>query len=268
MSSGSGLSTFIFDNGREVRFVGTVEEPEWVARDIVAVLYPEADSRNYSNYLDKVTTEWKGHKQIMTPGGKQSLVTLYEPGLYCLIARSDSPIAVRFQKWVYEEVLPSIRETGVYSITQNQPSNLVPPARERLENIRLGMDLLYELGGIDERTQLALRDIVRDVVLEDKLKKPALPSGGRAEWPVSDRARHLGYKPSRTQLQQIGRTAANLYRLANDGQDPPTREQFVDGTTRMVKCYSEQDLEILDNAIVLVMEPPAQLPEDDSHIDI
>jgi prophage antirepressor-like protein len=76
----SNLSVFEFE-GREVRFVGTAEKLEWVAADIVAILYPQADSRNYSNYLSKVPAAWKGHKQIMTPGGQQKMATLFEPGL-------------------------------------------------------------------------------------------------------------------------------------------------------------------------------------------
>lgn len=38
----------------DVRFVGTPELPEWVANDVVSVLYPQADQRNYMNYLAKV----------------------------------------------------------------------------------------------------------------------------------------------------------------------------------------------------------------------
>lgn len=261
MSDLSALS-FPFDDGKVVRFVGSPDVPEWVGADIVNILYPSAiQNKNQSTYLSRVPEEWKGSKQIATPGGNQFVTTLFEAGLYSLIARSDSPIAVRFQKWIYEDVLPSIRKTGSYSIEQSGSAAVFPPpAREKLENIRLGMDLLYELGGIDERTQLALRDIVRDVLLEDKLKKPALPSGGRAEWPISDRARHLGYNPKRGDLIKMGRIAADLYRLRHEGDNPPEREQFVDGTTRMVKTYGESDLDIVDQAIALVMEPPAQLP--------
>lgn len=260
MSEGSAIQPFRFGDW-EVRFVGTAEIPEWVAADVVNILYPAAvKNKNQSTYLTKIPAEWKGSKDLATPGGTQEMTTLYEPGLYALIVRSDSPLAIPFQRWVYEDVLPSIRTTGSYSLVQQQPSALLPPVRERLENIRLGMDLLYELGGVDERTQLALRDIVRDVLLEDKLKKPSLPSGGRAEWPVSDRARHLGFRPDRTNLIRIGRVAADLYRLRHDGQNPPEREQYVDGATRMVKCYGEGDLDILDQAIALVMNPPSQLP--------
>lgn len=261
MSMSGELSPQPFNfEGFQIRFVGTSDNPEWVGADVIAVLYPEAERSSYNKYIDGVPTEWKGKKKVLTPGGAQDMLTLFEPGLYALIARSNSPIAVPFQKWVYEEVLPSIRKTGSYSITQPQPQVLIPPPKERLEGIRLGMDLLYELGGIDERTQLALKDIVRDILLEDKLKKPALPGGGRSEWPVSDRARHLGFGPKRGDLIKIGRVAAELYRLRHDGQDPPKREQHVDGATRMVMSYGEADLDILDQAISLVMNPPAQLP--------
>lgn len=258
----SEIEKFSFD-GSEVRFVGDIDTPEWVGADIVAVLYPESQAKDRTNYLKSIPSEWKGMKKIHTLGGAQDMVTVFEAGLYSLIARSNSPQAVSFQKWIYEEVLPSIRKTGSYSVGQgSSPQPVLPSAKEKLENIRLGLDLLYELGGTDERTTLALKDIVRDILLEDKLKKPALPSSGRAEIPVSDRAAQLGYKPKRKDLIAIGKTAAGLYRLRHDGEEPPLREQFVDGTTRMVKCYGEADLDILDQAIALVMNPPTTLPDD------
>lgn len=260
----SEIEKFSFD-GSEVRFVGDLETPEWIGADVVNILYPAAvRNKNQSTYLSRVPQEWKGSKPVATLGGGQEMVTLFEPGLYALIVGSESPLAIPFQKWIYEEVLPSIRKTGSYSVGQgSSPQSALPSAKEKLENIRLGLDLLYELGGTDERTTLALKDIVRDILLEDKLKKPVLPSSGRAEIPVSDRARQLGYKPKQKDLIAIGKTAARLYRLRHDGEEPPLREQFVDGTTRMVKCYGEADLDILDQAIALVMNPPAILPGQD-----
>lgn len=252
----SSLQNFYFSSSNDnwqIRFVGTAEIPEWVGADLIAILYPDVEPKNRTTYLRSVPDEWKGRCKVQTPGGLQEMVTVYESGFYCLIARSNSPLAIPFQKWMYEEVLPTIRRKGSYSFNQppNPPS--LPPAKERLENVRLGMDILYELGGIDERTGLALRDIVRDILLEDKLKKSTLPSQGRAEWPISDRARHLGYNPNRSELIKIGKTAANFFRLRyND--DPVQREQYVDGTTRMVKCYGEEDLDIVDKAILIVME--------------
>lgn len=281
MSDGGQLQPFQFE-GLEVRFVGTLETPEWVGADIVNILYPLAvQNKNQSTYLSRIPTDWKGSRLIATPGGRQEMVTLFEPGLYSLIARSESPLAVPFQKWVYEEVLPAIRKTGSYSTPGNTSSRTEAELSElrmlseiddlRYGGIRTGLDLMYELGGVDERTQLAVKDMVRDIMLRERLKKPALPSGGRSEIPVSDRARDLGYRPTSNQLKQIGRVAAKLYRVAHDGVDPPKREQHVDGTTRMVYCYGEADIEILDDAIALVMEKPKPVtppdPEEDESGD-
>ena len=251
----SDLSIFIFEQ-QEIRFVGTTEKPEWVASDIVAVLYPTAARSSYSKYLSKVPSQWKDKKQILTPGGKQKLTTLLEPGLYCLIGRSDSSLAVPFQRWIYEEVLPSIRKTGSYSVTQVQPNiPILPSPREQLETVELGLSLFDKLGGCDERTQIQLKDRIRNILLEDRL----MPSPNaiasepkRLEYPVSDRAITLGYKPTNSQLQQIGKKAVRLYQDKH-GSKPPRREQFVGGTTRMVYVYRHEDLELLDEAIEIVM---------------
>lgn len=42
-----------------------------------------------------------------------------EPGLYWFLGRSDKPKALPFQKWIYGEVLPSIRKTGGYDLRLN-----------------------------------------------------------------------------------------------------------------------------------------------------
>ena len=146
----------------------------------------------------------------------------------------------------------------VNSPQTNQDSNnlpKLPSARERLENISLGMDLLSDLGGWDERTQVLLKDQVRNILLGDRLQ----PSQGiierqpRLEYPVSDRAIDLGYRPTNSQLQQIGKRAKKLY-LERHGTEPIKREQFVGGATRMVNVYGFADLDILDEAITFVMD--------------
>ncbi|VEP16241.1 hypothetical protein H1P_4220001 [Hyella patelloides LEGE 07179] len=252
----SNLSIFTFET-QQVRFVGTEEKPEWIAADIVAILYPTASRASYSKYLSKVPSQWKDKKQILTPGGKQKLTTLLEPGLYCLIGRSDSSLAVPFQEWLYEEVIPSIRKTGSYSVAEKSPS--IPTllsAREELETIRLGMNLFVELGGCDDRTKILLKDRVRNILLADRLQLSQTPNQPeptrRLEYPVSDRAIHLGYRPNNQQLQQIGKQASLLYQDKH-GIKPVRREQFVGGTTRMVNVYGSDDLEFLDRAIFAVM---------------
>ncbi len=249
----SNLSIFTFES-QQVRFVGTAEKPEWIAVDLCNIF----GIRNVSDTLAKFSQDEKGVAIIDTLGGEQSLLTLTEPGLYRLIFKSRKDIAKRFQRWIFHEVLPAIRKTGSYSISQSQKNNVpaLPSAKERLETIRLGMDLFSELGGCDERTQLLLKDQVRNILLADKLQsspKAINEASVRLEYPVSDRAVTLGYRPSNRQLLQIGKQASRLYKERH-GTKPIQREQFVAGATRMVNVYGFNDLDLLDQAIALVMD--------------
>jgi prophage antirepressor-like protein len=44
------------------------------------------------------------------------MLCINEPNLYRLIFRSNKKEAKAFQDWVFEEVLPAIRQTGSYSV--------------------------------------------------------------------------------------------------------------------------------------------------------
>lgn len=51
---------------------------------------------------------------LKTAGGTQKACFITEPDVYRLITHSKLPNAQRFEAWVFEEVLPSIRRTGGY----------------------------------------------------------------------------------------------------------------------------------------------------------
>ena len=54
-----------------------------------------------------------------------------ESDLYRLIMRSQLPNAEKFSDWVCEEVLPSIRQTGSYSIEKKPDSYMIENPAER-----------------------------------------------------------------------------------------------------------------------------------------
>ena len=60
-----------------------------------------------------------------------------EPGLYHLIFQSRKPNAIKFQRWVYHEVLPTIRKQGIYS-TENILNKLFEStkAAENIQNLK------------------------------------------------------------------------------------------------------------------------------------
>lgn len=49
----------------------------------------------------------------------QRLTFINEGNLYRLIVKSRKPEAEQFEEWVFDEVLPQIRKTGKYQVTEN-----------------------------------------------------------------------------------------------------------------------------------------------------
>jgi prophage antirepressor-like protein len=103
------LLTLEFD-GAAVRVVTIDGEPWWVVNDVCAVL-------GYSNPRDAAERHCKGvvkRDTLQTAGGPQELRVISEPDLYRLVIGSTLPAAERFERWVMEEVLPSIRRSGAF----------------------------------------------------------------------------------------------------------------------------------------------------------
>ncbi|MEH2374142.1 BRO-N domain-containing protein [Nostoc sp.] len=98
----SNLSVFMFES-QQVRFVGTEYKPEWVAADVCVCL----ELSDTSKALETLEPDEKGTKNVRTLGGEQEMLTVTEAGLYRLILKSRKPVAKRFQRWVFHEVLTS-----------------------------------------------------------------------------------------------------------------------------------------------------------------
>ncbi len=67
-------------------------------------------------------------------GNQGALILINESGLYNGIFGSNMPLAKQFKKWITSEVLPSIRKTGNYSISQtSQLPKLTNEAEQIIE---------------------------------------------------------------------------------------------------------------------------------------
>lgn len=103
---------FAFE-GVTVRCLGTFDAPEWVASDVADALGLKS---NTARAIAGIPEDEKGVHGVNTPGGRQEVATLTEPGLYRLIFRSNAERSERFRRWVFHEVLPEIRKTGRYEV--------------------------------------------------------------------------------------------------------------------------------------------------------
>ncbi|MDA1747685.1 phage antirepressor KilAC domain-containing protein [Bacillus cereus group sp. MYBK245-2] len=81
-----------------------------------------AKALGYSNphkaIKDHCKPEGVNESLVPTNSGIQTKKFINEPNLYRLIVKSKLPQAEQFEKWVFEEVLPSIRKHGAYMTDQ------------------------------------------------------------------------------------------------------------------------------------------------------
>ncbi|GAX38858.1 BRO-N domain-containing protein [Nodularia sp. NIES-3585] len=128
----SNLSVFVFES-QEIRVVSIENEPWFVAKDVCEGLtIPWKGGET----LNSIPERWK----TMSPeipdsqGRTQSGWVIKESGVYKLAFRSNKPEADRLTNWIAEDVLPSIRRTGKYEITQTTPQQNTKPTLDELVN--------------------------------------------------------------------------------------------------------------------------------------
>lgn len=101
----------VFEN-QEFGKIGIAE----VNRKIMFCGNDVAKVLGYKDTAYAIRTHCKGVEEIPTPtyGGVQNVKFITEGDVYRLIVRSKLAKAEKFEKWVFDEVLPSIRKNGGY----------------------------------------------------------------------------------------------------------------------------------------------------------
>ncbi|EML9212967.1 BRO family protein [Clostridioides difficile] len=97
----------------QIRMAEIDNKPYFVGKDI-------AKSLGYKNTNDAILRHCKGvvkHEGFKINGIKIALIT--EGDVYRLIVGSNLPNAEKFESWVFDEVLPTIRQTGQYQAQQH-----------------------------------------------------------------------------------------------------------------------------------------------------
>lgn len=91
-----------------------------------------AKALGYTNPRKAVRDHTKGGTFRSTPtaGGMQDMSFVPEGDVYRLITHSKLPSAERFERWVFDEVLPTLRQTGSY-VLQRPDSYMIDDPIER-----------------------------------------------------------------------------------------------------------------------------------------
>lgn len=112
----SNIIPFLFNaqgKTHEVRAVVIDGEDCFVGNDICSVL-------GYANHSDAISKHCRGvakrYPILDNLGRMQETRVLTEGDVLRLIVKSTLPAAIEFERWVFEEVLPTIRKTGSYRV--------------------------------------------------------------------------------------------------------------------------------------------------------
>lgn len=222
--------------------------PWFCGKDVCNILDISNYKKMLRNNLDD--DEKRGVPERTHLGGKQIMTFVNESGLYELIFRSKHPEAKQFKKWVKTEVLPSIRKTGKYEMPkQNSQIEAEIIKKHQLDNIEKAMKILSLGEGLCERDEMMIKDQVRNITFNQNqlklLENPEIPLSSR----ITDYHKINLTQKINKDLKKFGAIIKVEY-LRRHNNLPIKREQYVDGTTRMVNCYYQSDyIDFVDEMI-------------------
>ena len=134
----------IFEN-EEFGSVRTIEENGKVlfcGSDVAKAL-------GYRRPKDAINAHCKGavKRRLLTNGGAQEMKMISEGDVYRLISHSRLPSAEKFESWIFDDVLPTIRRTGGYVSNEEMfIENYLPFLDEPYKNLfRLQMTFISKL---------------------------------------------------------------------------------------------------------------------------
>ncbi|HEZ3258963.1 TPA: hypothetical protein WH400_001091 [Neisseria meningitidis] len=153
------LSIFQFQAEQSVRVEFQNNEPLFCLTDVARILeISNANPLRFNMKRDGV------HKMysVDTKGRKNEITYINEPNLYRVIFRSNKPEAVKFQDWIFEEVIPQIRKTGGYQVGQKTTADDRTGLRQAVAALvgRKGIDYSSAYSMIHQRFNVeAIEDI-------------------------------------------------------------------------------------------------------------
>ena len=240
--SSNKLGIFEYINDGILRVYGTVNDMWFSAKDVANILEYKDTTQAVRKNVDNEDTcilENLGESTGRPLNSQGHSVLINESGLYSLILRSRKPEAKQFKRWVTSEVLPQIRKTGSYN------NILVNQKQLKVQETKDIIDLFdrIQTAHLSDRDRLLFLDYSRNLFLDAPSNNLQLKNEN-TEWSISRRLTEEYGINNTKQIKNMtitfGRVLCKKYReIHND--NPPKREQFVDGTIRSINCYYEKD---------------------------
>ena len=148
------ITIFTYEANTNIRTVVTEDgTPLFCGKDVAITL-------GYTNPNKAIHDHCKGvpfRYPLETPGGTQQARFITEGDLYRLVFNSKLPEAEKFEAWVVDEVLPSIRKHGMYATESVVDAMLADPEAMIRTLTTLKEERAAGEAGADQRPQSPLR---------------------------------------------------------------------------------------------------------------
>lgn len=126
------ITPYIFKyENKNLRTETIKNEPYFCLKDVCDIL----GIVNSRHLLKRLSDKGVVLSDTLTDGGNQKTNFINEPNLYRVIFRSDKAEAKRFQDWVFNDVLPTIRKSGKY-----ESAELKSVPKKRAEKKAIGSE--------------------------------------------------------------------------------------------------------------------------------
>ena len=241
-------NTQSFEN---VRVFGTVDKPLFMAKDVANMLKYRNTTEAIRNHVDEedkfVLSHLEGRSDSLLLGGanhspsffantqQSQSVLINESGLYSLILRSRKPEAKQFKRWITNEVIPSLRKEGNYSM-KNDELKITEEIKTMKINNFTAITNLMEKFGMDDRDVILIKNHTKMLLGNEAVVSIPLEE---IECSISKRLlEKFNYrKNNHSMLITMGKYIAEDY-MKHYGERPPKRDQYVDGTIRSINHYT------------------------------
>lgn len=214
----------IFNNEEfgEVRMTEIDGKPYFVATDVATAL-------GYTNPRKAVNDHCKGVTKRDTPtsSGVQSMSYINEGDLYRLIMKSKLPSAEKFERWVMDEVLPSIRKTGSYGMPKTTGGQIQLLAQGYTELEQKVNDIKDDVSELKENVPLYSCDI--DEIQQHVKRRVVNILGGKQSEAYRDNSiRHKTFSDIWTQLKREYGCVSTYKSI---------KRKYIDDVREFIDCY-------------------------------
>ena len=203
MNESKQMMTFKHEMFGQIRIVDNDGNPWFVAIDIAKALgynNPAEAVRDHCKKANKISHHSKQRPPV-------NILIIPESDLYRLIMRSKLESAEKFQNWVTDEVLPTIRKTGSFSIHDDLETK-IPDYKNALDSLTFHMAAAQLFGFNHSQAMFQTNRIVKQQFQIDTMKNLGIDS---IVSPVQEKyysATELGHKFGGLSAQKINNMMA------------------------------------------------------------